>query len=49
MLYVGLIDDIFVPINVDPALRWNISQSTMGSRMVCDATLKGAPSKTAQF
>ncbi|MDO8595204.1 MAG: UbiD family decarboxylase, partial [Sulfuricaulis sp.] len=35
-----LIDDVFVPINVDPSLRSNISQSTMGSKMVCDATLK---------
>ena len=35
-----LIDDVNVPVNMDPSLRSNTSQSTMGSKVVCDATLK---------
>ncbi|MBI4290163.1 MAG: UbiD family decarboxylase [Betaproteobacteria bacterium] len=35
-----LIDDVNVPINMDPSLRSDTSQSTRGSKVVCDATLK---------
>jgi len=35
-----LIDDVNVPVNMDPSLRSSTSQSTMGSKVVCDATLK---------
>jgi len=35
-----LIDDVFVLTNMDPSIRSTTSQSTMGSKIVCDATLK---------
>ncbi|WP_292935178.1 UbiD family decarboxylase [Noviherbaspirillum sp.] len=35
-----LIDDVYFPINMDPSVRSLTSQSTMGSKIVCDATLK---------
>jgi 4-hydroxy-3-polyprenylbenzoate decarboxylase len=35
-----LIDDVYFPINMDPSVRSRTSQSTMGSKVVCDATLK---------
>ncbi len=35
-----LIDDVYFPINMDPSVRSQTSQSTMGSKVVCDATLK---------
>ena len=35
-----LIDDVYFPINMDPSVRSQTSQSTMGSKIVCDATLK---------
>jgi len=35
-----LIDDVYFPINMDPSVRSKTSQSTMGSKVVCDATLK---------
>ncbi len=35
-----LIDDVYFPINMDPSVRSQTSQSTMGSKVVCDATQK---------
>lgn len=35
-----LIEDVYFPINMDPSVRSRTSQSTMGSKIVCDATLK---------
>ena len=35
-----LIDDAYFPINMDPSVRSATSQNTMGSKVVCDATLK---------
>ncbi len=35
-----LINDVYFPINMDPSVRSRTSQSTMGSKVVCDATLK---------
>lgn len=35
-----LIDDVYFPINMDPSVRSQTSQSTMGSKVICDATLK---------
>lgn len=35
-----LLDDVYFPINMDPSVRSVTSQSTMGSKVVCDATLK---------
>jgi UbiD family decarboxylase len=35
-----LIDDVYFPINMDPSVRSQTSQSTMGSKIVCDATQK---------
>ncbi|MBI4293529.1 MAG: UbiD family decarboxylase [Betaproteobacteria bacterium] len=35
-----LISDAFFPVNVDPSVRSATSQDTMGSKIVCDATLK---------
>jgi 4-hydroxy-3-polyprenylbenzoate decarboxylase len=35
-----LIDDVYFPINMDPSVRSLTSQSTMGSKIVCDATQK---------
>jgi UbiD family decarboxylase len=36
----ALIDDVFFSTQIDPSLRSAISSSTMGSKIVCDATLK---------
>ena len=38
-----LIDDVFFSKQIDPSLVSNVSSSTMGSKMVCDATLKSDP------
>ncbi len=36
----AIIDDVFFPMNNDPSVRSMSSASTMGSKIVCDATLK---------
>ncbi len=35
-----LIDDVYFRVGIDPSVRSTTSQSTMGSKVVCDATLK---------
>ncbi|MBI4294527.1 MAG: UbiD family decarboxylase [Betaproteobacteria bacterium] len=35
-----LIKDVYFPINMDPSVRSQTTQDTMGSKVVCDATLK---------
>ena len=35
-----LINDVYFPINMDPSVRSRTSENTMGSKIVCDATLK---------
>ncbi|MGE0806964.1 MAG: UbiD family decarboxylase [Burkholderiaceae bacterium] len=35
-----LIDDVYFPTGIDPSLRSPVSPSTMGSKIVCDATSK---------
>lgn len=35
-----LIDDVYFPTQIDPSLRSATTQSTMGSKIICDATAK---------